>query len=952
MRRHLPAALPLFLLATGAHAGFPEPYDSQKDDGRRMPAEQVAAQWKVPEGFGVSVFAAEPDVRQPIAACWDAQGRLWVAENYTYAQAGLEFDLNLNDRILIFEDTDLDGRHDRRTVFADDLKMLTSVEIGDGGVYVLCPPRLLWIPVLDDRPAGPPITLLDGFETVKGNRHTFANGLKWGPDGWLYGRVGISSPCRIGPPGQPDERRERINGGIWRYHPRGRIVEAVCHGTTNPWGLDWDEDGEGFFTNTVIGHLWHLLPGAHFKRMHGEDVNPRCYAFIDQIADHYHFDTGKGWTSSRDAGHGADALGGGHAHCGALIYKGANWPAAWRGKLLTLNLHGRRINVERLERHGATYVGRHEPDAFFCPDPWFRGIDLLEGPDGGVLVLDWSDTGECHDHDGVHRGSGRIYKITHGRPAPPDWTAWRARHAFKRLPTSAAPTASPPPETSHSLAARRLFRLDAPGEMERLRAVASMIDAHPGAGAEVIGPALLQRVPQESSGLVLGRIASFMRKAAPSDARALAEALMAHPEVNADPVLRLLVWQQMEPVVARDLRGWESRFASAGPEIRRWLARRLAEAEAVAPLLGSSASWPLPVKLDLALGLDLAWQGRRNLRPPAGWEVFAGSLPSGGSGGPEVAQLQKLLPRLAARFEGGGGSLDEFRALARDGKADPLVRRQALQSLVDARADGLHDLCKNLLGDSAVAPVAARGLALSDDPGVGPLLASRYKWSSTAKPVFLEVLASRPAWALALLEAIGKGDIAAGDLPVFLARQIAALPDDRVRARLREVWGEIRAERADLREKIADWKTRLAPEVLARADLRAGRAVYEQTCAACHVLYGAGGVLGPDLTGGGRRDLDYLLENVVDPSAVVAHEHRVSVVTLKDGRVLSGALARRDAPVLELRTLTGLERLDRQDVAGIQDLPQSLMPEGLLDALSAEQARDLVAYLMHDRQVE
>ncbi len=99
-----------------------------------------------------------------------------------------------------------------------------------------------------------------------------------------------------------------------------------------------------------------------------------------------------------------------------MIYLADQWPAAYRDKLFTLNFHGRRVNVDRLERSGSGYVGRHEPDIFFAADPWFRGIDLSYGPDGSVFVLDWSDTGECHEHDGVHRSSGRIYRFTYGEP--------------------------------------------------------------------------------------------------------------------------------------------------------------------------------------------------------------------------------------------------------------------------------------------------------------------------------------------------------------------------------------------------------------------------------------------------------------------------------------------------------------------------------------------------------
>jgi len=129
-------------LALGA-AEFPAPYNSEPGDSKPMPPNEAAAKMQLPPGFKATVFAAEPDVQNPIAMAWDSRGRLWVAENYTYAESGKKFDLNLRDRILIFEDKDGDGRFDTRKVFMDDLQMLTSIEIGHGGVWVMCPPQLL-----------------------------------------------------------------------------------------------------------------------------------------------------------------------------------------------------------------------------------------------------------------------------------------------------------------------------------------------------------------------------------------------------------------------------------------------------------------------------------------------------------------------------------------------------------------------------------------------------------------------------------------------------------------------------------------------------------------------------------------------------------------------------------------------------------------------------------------
>ncbi len=402
-------------LSLGA-SEFPAPYNSEPDQSKPMAAAEAAAKMRLPPGFKATVFAAEPDVQNPIGMAWDARGRLWVAENYTYAERGKKFDLNLRDRILIFEDKDGDGHFDTRKVFTDEVQMLTSIEVGHGGVWVMCPPQLLFIPDRDrdDVPDGAPEVVLDGFTVPPENYHNFANGLRFGPDGWLYGRCGASSPGDIGVPGTPAEQRIPLRGTIWRYHPQRKTVEVLSSGCTNPWGHDWNEHGELFFINTVNGHLWHDFAGAHFVRPHTIDPNPRAYTLIDQHADHWHFDTAEGWSKSR--AEKATALGGGHAHVGMMIYLGDNWPAEYRGHLFTLNLHGLRANQEILERSGSGYVGRHGADFFFCGDPWFRGMELSYGPDGGVVVLDWSDTGECHESTGVHRTSGRIYKITYGEP--------------------------------------------------------------------------------------------------------------------------------------------------------------------------------------------------------------------------------------------------------------------------------------------------------------------------------------------------------------------------------------------------------------------------------------------------------------------------------------------------------------------------------------------------------
>ena len=287
----------LTVVCLARNGGRHSPADTHTAPIFLSPAPEARQRITLPEGFNITLFAAEPDVVQPIAMTIDPKGRLWVVENYSYpiwlgGPRG-------KDRILIFEDADHDGRFDRRTVFYDHGTNFTGIELGFGGVWVCATPNLVFIPDKngDDRPDGEAVVKLDGWDTKA--QHNMFNGLKWGPDGWLWGCNGILSNSRVGKPGTPDQERVAINCGVWRYHPTRAVFEAVAHGTTNPWGLDFDDLGEAFITNCVIPHLFHVVPGAHFQRMYGEDLAPYRYALLETCADHIHWAGGPGPTRAR-----------------------------------------------------------------------------------------------------------------------------------------------------------------------------------------------------------------------------------------------------------------------------------------------------------------------------------------------------------------------------------------------------------------------------------------------------------------------------------------------------------------------------------------------------------------------------------------------------------------------------------------------------------------------------
>src|SRR5688572_24550321 len=345
-----------------------------------LPPEEAARTMVVPEGFHVSLFAGEPDVQQPIGFCIDDRGRLWVAEAHNYPNHGTK----PGDRIVILEDSDGDGRSDKRTVFYDKLNYVTGIEVGFGGAWVMSPPFFYFIPDRDgdDKPDREPQVLLEGFGN-HANAHNLANGFAWGPDGWLYGTHGRTNWSTIGKPGTPESERARFDGGVYRYHPVRHVWEPYADGTTNPWGIDWDDYGEAFVCNCVNPHLFHVIEGAHYEPWRNRESSQHAYERIESIADHLHF---TGQLNVRD-GLGSeqeDAAGGGHAHCGTMVYLGDNWPERYRNQVFMNNIHGKRINNDLLKRAGSGYTAPHGRDVMISKDPWYMGVTLQYGPDGAV----------------------------------------------------------------------------------------------------------------------------------------------------------------------------------------------------------------------------------------------------------------------------------------------------------------------------------------------------------------------------------------------------------------------------------------------------------------------------------------------------------------------------------------------------------------------------------------
>ncbi len=948
--------------------------------------EDAARAMTLPPGFRATLFAGEPDVVQPIAMAIDDRGRIWVAEAYSYPRRVP--DHQARDRILIFEDTDGDGRFDTRKVFADRLNLVSGLEVGFGGVWVGASPYFMFIPDRDgdDRPDGPPQILLDGWG--QHDTHETLNTFTWGPDGWLYGCHGVFTHSRVGKPGTPDAKRTPINAGVWRYHPTRHRFEVFAQGTSNPWGIDFDARGQMIITACVIPHLYHMIQGGRFERQAGQHFNPYTYDDIKTIADHRHY-----VGANPHGGNGrSDSAGGGHAHSGAMIYLAGAWPAEYRGSLFMNNIHGARINRDILTRDGSGFVGSHAADFLLANDTWSQIISLKYGPDGGVFLIDWYDKNQCHHNDvnGHDRTNGRIFKVAYGTTKlarvdlgkesnqalvlmQSDPNEWYARHARRilqergpnlevsRMLEALGKTTVDQPETRlrilwtrHAIGglgdtAAVLKRLNDADEMIRAWTIQLAIEAKTPASAVLAKWAELAL--SDPSPVVRLYLASGLQRLPLYERWDILAGLVSHAEDAADHNLPLMYWYAAEPLAALDARR-AARLASSAriARFREFMARRiggLGTADSLALLveeLGRPAG--SAQRLSLLTGIDEALRGRRRVAMPAAWPRVFAVLAADGD-----RQVRARAVALALTF-GDAAARATFRNVLVDPAAGPEPRREALAALLKARDPDLVSTLHALIRDPQLGGMAVRGLSSYDDPAAPALLIDAYKYLGAAeRRDALNTLAARKASAHALLAAVKSGSLPRGDLTADVVRQIRNFKDESLNAEIARVWGTARETTGDRARLIADFKKMLMSRPALAPDPSLGRAVFAKTCQQCHTLFGAGGQVGPDLTGSNRADLDYVLANVLDSSALIGKDYIAHLIATNDGRVLTGIIRAEDNDAVTLVTANETVVLPKGEIADRHASEQSMMPDDLWKPLSEHEIRSLVAYLASPAQV-
>ena len=363
---------------------------------------------------------------------------------------------------------------------------------------------------------------------------------------------------------------------------------------------------------------------------------------------------------------------------------------------------------------------------------------------------------------------------------------------------------------------------------------------------------------------------------------------------------------------------------------------------ALVELLGSTDDPQF--QLDVLKGMSDGLKGRREVKMPAGWEKVADKL--GQSPNPQVRELSQSL---SVTF-GSAAALQALRETLLNKNAGAAARSNALASLLQAKDANLPAALQPLLKDPVMRGGALRGLAAYDDAKTPAAILDLYPSLSAAeKKDALNTMSSRAAYAKPLLVAVGDKKVPSKDLTADIVRQLRSFKDPQINEQVTKNWGTVRETEGDKLKEIARFKKLVADK--GYGDARRGRAVFSRTCQQCHTLFGEGGKVAPDITGSNRGDLDYILQNVIDPNAVIPNDYRTSNIETKDDRSITGIVTKQDDNVITVVTANETLVLPRNELKSVTQTELSMMPEGLLQAITEGEVRDLLAYLRSPAQV-
>ncbi|SDM93205.1 PVC-type heme-binding CxxCH protein [Kriegella aquimaris] len=955
-----------------------------QEEGRNakfLKPEEAAAEMTMLAGFEANAWAGEPMITQPIAFCWDDRGRLWVAENRDYESRVDGFSNSGDSRIIILEDTNNDGTADSRKVFLEGIPFPSAIAVGFDGLFLGAPPNLLFVPdknrddVADARDIE---VLLTGWGIR--DRHETINSLHWGPDGWLYGLEGFATPSKIRKPkgkGKIYKHKEAfpenlleadgvdINGGVWRYHPTKKRFEAVAHGFSNPWGIDYDSKGQLFISACVIPHLFHVIPGGIYHRQGGQHFNPYVYSDIQTIVDHRHRS----------------------AHGGARIYQSDAFPEIHQDRLFMANIHEHAVLSDILEPQGSGFVAHHGDDFLLANNAQWIGFSMEIGPSGDIYVLDWHDADIC-GKEVLNKETGRIFRISPKNSLAEDWEGryedlrklndeqlvrlqtsksdWHARRARVILQYRATKGAL------DEMALVQLKKLFNTGENpdHRLRAMWTLHNTQ-SFSSEALEKALtdsdeyvrawaiqmrcedkdastesletlIKMSATDPSAVVRLYLAAALQRIDEGAKWKIVQQLISKNTDSEDHNIPKMIWYGMEDLVTKEpAKALDLLVSCQLPQIAEFISRRLVDADQLDLVVGATTKY-LGQSQSILKGILSGLEGRSDIIAPKNWGTVYAKLKTKEESAPLALKVAQLF--------GDTEAAKQFLATLNDTDSPIQSRIDALQGLASKQRKELVAILPFLLNEPELRLQVIRAMAAFDHEPFGRLLIDQFeKFNTKEQGEALQTLASRGTYGRLLTQAIKDEAIQKNAVPAYVARQLRRV----VGNGFVEVWGPIDQLSNDKSLAYRRYEKLLTQDVLASPDLNNGKAMFERTCSACHKLFDNGASIGPDLTGSNRTDIDYLLNNLIEPSSDIQDDYRMVVITSRDGRTFSGNIIAENERQLTLRVI-GQDQLvlNKSDIQSQEVSAVSMMPEGLLETMSDKEIIDLLAYLQKSEPSE
>ncbi len=939
------------------------------------PAEALK-KMQVPDGFSVELVAAEPQLINPVAMCIDDQGRFWVTESFEYPrrEAGPG-----RDRIKVLQDTDRDGVVDKVTVFAEGLNIPSGIQVGYGGVWVANAPDLLFLQDTDgDLKADKTTRVLTGFGRT--DTHELPNAFTWGPDGYLYGLNGVFNYCQVrytqeNPNYREGQPSRDFTCALWRLDPRTMKFEIFAEGTSNPWGIAINPQGDFFLSACVIDHLWHIAETGYYIRQ-GGPYPPHTWP-MQSIVKHAHQKA---------------------AYCGIVYFDSEAYPEEFRDTLYMGNVHAGCLNADVIEQRGATYFGKPRSDFLTANDVWFMPVAQVVGPDGCLYVLDWYDRYHCYqdanaDPEGVDRGHGRLYRISYKEtPVAPafDLASDSDAKLIERL--------SDPNVFWRNHAARLLGERSSPEIASELKRVIDHSDTDPKQRSHALWAYLsgdhheltsLLRWTRDRSPTIAAWAVRGLGDLYPADPQVAKELTELSQRDKLDPrvalqvivavrktsiasslksqvicnLLRLhsddtithIAWNALLPLAIEAPHAvfTELMVAKDSPAVQELMPKFLAvladdpqrNFETIEEIVGGY----LPI-LDRGAREDLVKRLFELTRSRAFTEIQQASLSTASNSLRDDESTSTLLLKA---IWGSVPSQQKARDIFSDENRVADDRIGALQALIFVGdrefLSMISPILKKSIGDNAFRGQVIDALGGVNVPEVATTLLEQFTTlPDDIKPRVIELLTQRPNWTIQLLDRIAAKDFSPQVVNLNQLQRIATFKEPKVQVLVQEIYGSVRSDRRSDRQHVIQSVSQQLAKT--KGDPNVGQETFKKVCGQCHKIHGEGFEVGPDITRNGRNDWNQLLQNVLDPSAVIGPGYQSRTVLASDGRVLTGLAVEESEQQVVLKVQGGkTETIRRDDIEQYKVNDVSMMPEDLEKQLSPQELADLFAFLSLDK---